>query len=217
MCGDLSPCGSCMNLRVMHKYFSSSPPRRCNLMHDEKSLIHLVVSLPNRVPRSTSETRLKGPLQRHSCTWKCAPKTNNDHRSRQYLSTKFVVMERMYVSTPNYIVWGLEKSEPRTLLHGNPSMPQLSVTEFFFILANMFSFGHSRVMSDLPVLTTLILFLINGAAFMIAIQLPPDLHRRFAYAPIIYGAGALSVQASSHVTWLLGIISGRSTLEVYLS
>ena len=95
MCGDLSPCGSYINLRVTHKYFLSLSPRRCNLMHDEKSLIPLVVSLPDRAPRSTSETRLKGPLQRHTCTWKCASKTNNDHHSRQYLSTRIVAMERI--------------------------------------------------------------------------------------------------------------------------
>ena len=92
-------------------------------------------------------------------------------------------------------------------------MPQLSVTKFFFILASMLSFGDSRIMSDLPILTTLTFFFINGAAFMIAIQLPPGIHRRLAYAPIIYGAGALSVQASSHVTWLLGIIPSRRCLS----
>lgn len=63
-------------------------------------------------------------------------------------------------------------------------------------------------MSDFQTLATLACYLTNGVAFMITVQLPPDLHHRLAYAPIIYGAGGLSVYASSHITWLLGILPG---------
>ncbi|KAJ5161468.1 hypothetical protein N7492_006860 [Penicillium capsulatum] len=58
-------------------------------------------------------------------------------------------------------------------------------------------------MSDLLSWIWLAFFLINGAGFMIAIQLPPDRCRRLVYAPIIYGAGALSIYMGSYSQLLL--------------
>ena len=60
-------------------------------------------------------------------------------------------------------------------------------------------------MSDLRSWTWLPFFLMNGAAFMTAIQLPPD-RRRLMYAPIIYGTGALSAHMSSYSHLFLGKI-----------